>query len=267
MNNLCAYGDVTTDMLIRADHSKERRVTDKYPVWNLTKGKGNGQHCQRELVFDAPPNASLSDNMYLLIKLNVSSTTCSKSMPQEWFKTNKERMSAQFRTLFDEGKHTNGHDIELRCRDGSVWAHKVILRTRSSVFSNHLEFCERDKIDVISLDSESKDIVSWFIEWLYTGELTPEIDLNMLTQREKYSERITSIIQLYQLALQYESEDLMERLCVMIVRNGDHKTMIQMASMGKHTPAYRMLMEHWCVDETWKWEEGSDVPSTEMESE
>jgi hypothetical protein len=73
----------------------------------------------------------------------------------------------------------------------------------------------------------------------------------MMKEREKQSDVINSIIQLYRLALELDSEDLIERLCVLVVLESDTNTLLEMASMGKHTPAYKMLREHYtCETET-----------------
>jgi len=244
------YGDVSYDALIRRDDNVECRMTSKSSVWDLSQSRRN-RCCERSIAFNEPTQSGVSDNMYIYIKLNVVSTTYNNCVPKQWFNTDKQHMSAQFRTLFGEGNHTGDHDIEIRCNDGSVWAHKIILRTRSHVLNEMIELCERDKDEVIRLELYSRTIVNVFVEWLYTGELSGIIHLDMMKEREKQSDVINSIIQLYRLALELGSEDLMERLCVLVVLESDTNTLLEMASMGKHTPAYKMIREHYtCENET-----------------
>lgn len=98
-----------------------------------------------------------------------------------------ESLLEDLQKLLEEGSH---HDLELKCGDRSISAHKSILTVRSTVFAAMLRNdMQEGRSGVVDITDIEFPVLQYFLRYVYSGtlpELTVEVASSLLNAARSF---------------------------------------------------------------------------------
>ena len=204
------------------------------------------------------PATPTIDRVYIRMELGFAMSSTDTRTNQQWSMCDAAQKSTAAAThdlleLYNHGqlqasKRYASHDLAFQFNDGNqlLYAHRTIVCTRSSVLNDLVAlFDEEKKVSLLDEGcllvelNEDPRAFGLYLRWLYGGIVPAEANAVPAEADEDLREKRENALQLYQLALKYNSLELAQVLAAAALTSLDPGLVVRMAS-DKNCPAAQM---------------------------